>query len=90
MRAYPATVNEAESTQLARRAVEITLNEYRAGTQNFTTVVTAQALQLNNEVAALQVRLSRRLRGVAPGQAVVLYDGTRVVGSATITSTGRG
>ena len=44
---------------LARRAVEITLNEYRAGTQNFTTVVTAQALQLNNEVAALQVRLSR-------------------------------
>ncbi len=38
----------------------------------------------------LQVRLSRRLRGVAPGQAVVLYDGTRVVGSATITSTGRG
>ncbi|WP_336485895.1 efflux transporter outer membrane subunit [Methylobacterium nigriterrae] len=43
----------------ARRAVEITLNEYRAGTQNFTTVVTAQALALNNEVAALQVRLNR-------------------------------
>ncbi|MEA1831017.1 efflux transporter outer membrane subunit [Methylobacterium durans] len=44
---------------LARRAVEITLNEYRAGTQNFTTVVTAQSLALNNEVAALQVRLNR-------------------------------
>ena len=27
----------------------------------------------------------RRIRGVAPGQSVVLYDGTRVVGSATIT-----
>ncbi|GJE58197.1 Outer membrane protein OprM [Methylobacterium trifolii] len=49
----------------ARRAVEITLNEYRAGTQNFTTVVTAQSLALNNEVAALQVRLSRFTTAVA-------------------------
>ena len=32
----------------------------------------------------VEVRLSRRIRGVAPGQSVVLYDGTRVVGSATI------
>ncbi len=29
------------------------------------------------------------VRGVAPGQAVVLYDGTRVVGSATIAATER-
>ena len=34
----------------------------------------------------VQVRLSERVRGVAPGQSVVLYDGTRVVGSATISS----
>lgn len=34
----------------------------------------------------VHVRLERRLRGVAPGQSVVLYDGTRVVGSATITA----
>ncbi|MGL4172766.1 MAG: tRNA 2-thiouridine(34) synthase MnmA [Actinomycetota bacterium] len=33
------------------------------------------------------VRLAEPLRGVAPGQAVVLYDGSRVVGSATIRST---
>jgi tRNA-uridine 2-sulfurtransferase len=33
----------------------------------------------------VEVRLARRIRGVAPGQSVVLYDGTRVVGSATIT-----
>ena len=33
--------------------------------------------------------LDERLRGVAPGQSVVLYDGTRVVGSATIDATGR-
>jgi tRNA-specific 2-thiouridylase len=32
----------------------------------------------------VQVRLGSRLRGVAPGQSVVLYEGTRVVGSATI------
>jgi tRNA-specific 2-thiouridylase len=34
----------------------------------------------------VEVRLSGRLRGVAPGQSVVLYEGTRVVGSATIAS----
>ena len=33
---------------------------------------------------SLAVELRQPLRGVAPGQAVVLYDGTRVVGSATI------
>jgi tRNA-specific 2-thiouridylase len=32
----------------------------------------------------VEVRLQRRIRGVAPGQSVVLYEGTRVVGSATI------
>ena len=40
-------------------------------------------------VDGVQVRLERRVRGVAPGQAVVLYDGTRVVGSATIGVAGR-
>ncbi|WP_068403158.1 tRNA 2-thiouridine(34) synthase MnmA [Kribbia dieselivorans] len=30
------------------------------------------------------VTLDERVRGIAPGQSVVLYDGTRVVGSATI------
>jgi tRNA-uridine 2-sulfurtransferase len=33
------------------------------------------------------VRLHEPLLGVARGQAVVLYDGTRVLGSATITRT---
>ena len=37
----------------------------------------------------LQVHLDERVRGVAPGQSVVLYDGTRVVGSATIAHAGR-
>ncbi|MER7071371.1 tRNA 2-thiouridine(34) synthase MnmA [Terrabacter sp. NPDC000476] len=34
----------------------------------------------------VEVRLEGRVRGVAPGQSVVLYDGTRVIGSATITA----
>lgn len=33
--------------------------------------------------------LRSRVRGVAPGQAMVVYDGTRVVGSATITRSTR-
>jgi tRNA-specific 2-thiouridylase len=37
----------------------------------------------------LTVRLDERIRGVAPGQSVVLYEGTRVVGSATISGTAR-
>ncbi len=37
----------------------------------------------------VRVDLDRRIRGVAPGQSVVLYDGTRVVGSATIAGTER-
>ncbi len=32
---------------------------------------------------------SRPERGVAPGQAIVLYEGPRVVGSATIATTER-
>ncbi|MCX2967420.1 MULTISPECIES: tRNA 2-thiouridine(34) synthase MnmA [Streptomyces] len=37
----------------------------------------------------LRVAFHRPVRGVAPGQAVVLYDGSRVVGSATIATTRR-
>ncbi|MYS71607.1 tRNA 2-thiouridine(34) synthase MnmA, partial [Streptomyces sp. SID5926] len=37
----------------------------------------------------LEVTFTEPVRGVAPGQAIVLYDGTRVVGSATIASTTR-
>ena len=37
----------------------------------------------------LLVHLREPVRGLAPGQAVVLYDGTRVVGSATVDRTRR-
>jgi tRNA-uridine 2-sulfurtransferase len=39
--------------------------------------------------AQLRVSLAEPVRGVAPGQAVVLYEGTRVVGSGTIAATER-
>jgi NodT family efflux transporter outer membrane factor (OMF) lipoprotein len=53
-----------EAVSLSRQAVEITLNEYRAGTVSFTTVVQAQATLLTNEQAALAVRQSRHLASV--------------------------
>jgi tRNA-uridine 2-sulfurtransferase len=37
--------------------------------------------------AEVEVVLDEPLVGVAPGQAVVLYDGDAVIGSATITAT---
>lgn len=33
---------------------------------------------------SLLIELDEPVRGIAPGQAVVVYDGDRVVGSATI------
>jgi tRNA-specific 2-thiouridylase len=38
---------------------------------------------------AVEVELLEPAYGIAPGQAVVVYDGTRVVGSATIAATAR-
>ena len=44
-----------------------------------------------DDAGATQVvaHLHERVRGVAPGQAMVAYDGTRVVGSVTITRSTR-
>ncbi|MFD6812443.1 aminomethyltransferase beta-barrel domain-containing protein, partial [Streptomyces anthocyanicus] len=41
------------------------------------------------EDGELKVTFDEPVRGVAPGQAIVLYAGTRVVGSATIATTAR-
>ena len=59
-----------DAAELSRQAVTIALNEYRAGTVSFTTVVTAQATQLTNEQAALAVRQSRFLATVSLVQAL--------------------
>ena len=47
---------QAEAVRAFRQATQIALNEYSAGTQNFTTVVTAEAQQLTAEEAELTTR----------------------------------
>lgn len=62
-------VNHA-AVQAARRAVEITLNEYQAGTVAYTTVITAQVTLLNAQEAALLVQENRLIASVALVQAL--------------------
>jgi NodT family efflux transporter outer membrane factor (OMF) lipoprotein len=49
-----------EALQAARESVRLTLNQYKAGTVGFLSVVTVQATQLNEERAAVAI-LNRRL-----------------------------
>jgi NodT family efflux transporter outer membrane factor (OMF) lipoprotein len=44
---------QADDVRISRQATQIALNEYKAGTQAFTTVVTAEAQQLSAEEAQL-------------------------------------
>jgi outer membrane protein TolC len=48
-----------EAVCLARRAVEIALNEYRAGTVAYTTVVTNQTAALGDEQTAVSLQVQR-------------------------------
>ena len=50
---------ESAAVRVAEQAVAIALNEYRAGTQSYTTVVTAQATALQDEEAALSIQEQR-------------------------------
>jgi NodT family efflux transporter outer membrane factor (OMF) lipoprotein len=59
-----------EAVNAARQAVDVNLNEYRAGTIPFTTVVTAQATLLGDEQTALTIRQNRFLASVALVQAL--------------------
>jgi NodT family efflux transporter outer membrane factor (OMF) lipoprotein len=56
---------QAQATAAAEQAVQIALNEYRAGTQNYTTVVTAQATALSDEESALTTRSQRMAAAVS-------------------------
>ena len=47
---------QAEDVRISRQATQIALNEYRAGTQAFTTVVTAEQQQLAAEEAQLSTQ----------------------------------
>jgi NodT family efflux transporter outer membrane factor (OMF) lipoprotein len=50
---------QREAVAVARQAVQIAINEYQAGTQNFTTVVTAETTALNDELSLLATRAQR-------------------------------
>jgi len=50
---------QVEAVKSAEQAVQIAINEYRAGTQNFTTVVTAEATALVDEESLLATRAAR-------------------------------
>jgi NodT family efflux transporter outer membrane factor (OMF) lipoprotein len=52
-------IAQDKAVRLSRQAVTITVNEYKAGTVSYTSVVTAQATALSNEQAALQVQEGR-------------------------------
>lgn len=56
---------QQQAVQLARQAVALTTNEYEAGTVPYTSVVTAQATELNNEQSALTLHESRLVASVA-------------------------
>jgi NodT family efflux transporter outer membrane factor (OMF) lipoprotein len=55
-----AAAAQARTVMDARQAEELSLNQYRAGTVDFTTVITNQTIRLNAENAALNI-LNERL-----------------------------
>ncbi|HEY3145064.1 MAG TPA: efflux transporter outer membrane subunit [Dongiaceae bacterium] len=59
-----ASVQDA-AVQSSRQAAQLALNEYKAGTIAYTTVVTAQAAELSSERSALTVRQNRLTASVA-------------------------
>ncbi|HQT64631.1 MAG: RND transporter [Acidocella sp. 20-57-95] len=67
--AQQAVVEQAAVSD-AGRAVQIALNEYQAGTQAYTTVVTAQATYFSDQQTALNVQQSRLLASIALIQAL--------------------
>jgi NodT family efflux transporter outer membrane factor (OMF) lipoprotein len=56
---------EAIAVSSTRKAVDVTLNEYRAGTVAYTSVITEQALLLGDQQTALAVQQSRLVESVA-------------------------
>jgi NodT family efflux transporter outer membrane factor (OMF) lipoprotein len=58
------------AVQKAQQAVQISLNEYQAGTVPYTTVITAQVTLLSDQETALQVQEERLVASVALVQAL--------------------
>ena len=47
---------QVENVRISRQATQITLNEYQAGTQAFTAVVTAEAIELSAEESLISIQ----------------------------------
>lgn len=56
---------ENSAVEAAQHAVDISLNEYKAGTVAYTTVITAQTTLLSDQQTALAVRANRVTASVA-------------------------
>ena len=63
-------VVQDRAVQSVQRATAIALNQYRAGTVPYTTVITEQAMALADEQTALTIRQSRLVASVALVQAL--------------------
>jgi NodT family efflux transporter outer membrane factor (OMF) lipoprotein len=61
---------EAIAVRATQRAVDLTLNTYRAGTVPYTSVITEQGLLLSDQQAALTIQQNRLLASVALIQAL--------------------
>jgi outer membrane protein TolC len=61
---------QRDAVTKAQQAVQISLNEYQAGTIAYTTVITAQVTLLNDQETALQVQEQRLTASVALVQAL--------------------
>ena len=61
---------QADAVRLAREAERLTLNQYRAGTLPYSSVLTAQTTALSDEENALSVRQNRLLAAVSLIQAL--------------------
>ena len=56
---------EARAVSLSQQAVSVALNQYKAGTIDYTTVVTAQTTALSNEQTALAIQQNRLVDSVS-------------------------
>lgn len=63
--------------------------QIRAHGKSMAATVAVTAVAPESDETRLRIRLRAPETGIAPGQGVVLYDGDRVVGSATIDATAR-
>ncbi|TGO03981.1 tRNA 2-thiouridine(34) synthase MnmA [Serinibacter arcticus] len=77
----PGTAVDGEGADDGDRDLEVTVQVRAHGEP--------QAASVRRDGDDLLVRLHAPLRGLAPGQSIVVYDGDRVLGQATVALTGR-